>query len=133
MATQVQSETEVSLTSLVSGIVSDAQELMKQQFQLLTHEVKEDLRKTREGAEEMALGSALLFLGGILLCFMLVFLLQRLSGLELWACYAIVGGVLAGVGGGLFAVVRRKLTVAAPLRDTTQTLEENLQWIAKPK
>jgi len=133
MANDTETRNDPSATSLVSGIISDAQELMKQQFQLLTHEVKEDLRKTREGAESMALGGTLLFLGGLLLCFMLVFLLERLSGLDLWACYAIVGGVLAGIGGGLFAVVRRKLAVAAPLRDSTQALEENLQWIAKPK
>jgi hypothetical protein len=44
MATNVHSDTDVSLTSLVNGIVNDAQELMKQQFALFQAEVKEDMQ-----------------------------------------------------------------------------------------
>lgn len=39
---------EPSVTSLLSGIVNDAQELIKQQLLLFRHELKDDVNKARE-------------------------------------------------------------------------------------
>jgi hypothetical protein len=47
MTNQVQSG-EPSVTSLVTGILGDAQELIKQQIALVRTEVHDDLRRTKE-------------------------------------------------------------------------------------
>src|SRR5262245_39103814 len=92
---------EPSLSSLVGGILDDAQKLIEQQFAVL----KADFRKEKEHARDtgvmLSLGISLLSAAGLLLLFMLVYLLEWLArpNLELWACFALVGGALALVGG----------------------------------
>jgi len=147
MATEVHNHTEQqSLTSLVTGIVSDFQDLVKQQLQLTRREIEADLRKTREAASLWALGLGVLFLGAIVLCLMLVHLIHWLAipataagladpaSLPLWACYLIVGAVLAGSGIGLVLAGKKKLDAVHPLDNpATQALKENVQWLSTPK
>jgi hypothetical protein len=125
---------EPSMSGLVTGIVNDAQELIKQQLALARHEIKEDFRKTKEAALSLALGGTIALLGGILLCGMLVYLLDALTVLPLWACYGIVGGLLAVVGGVLVYLGKKKLDSFNPLpEESAQALKENVQWITKPR
>lgn len=135
MATQVQSETDVSLTSLVSGIVNDAQELMKQQMALFQAEVKEDMRKTSEAAVSLAAGAVVALVGAIVLCFALVYLLNwAFPETPLWVWYAVVGGVVTGTGLGLVMVAWVKFRSFNPLPDkTAQALKENLEWKTTPR
>lgn len=135
MATQVQSETDVSLTSLVSGIVNDAQELMKQQMALFQAEVKEDMRKTSEAAVSLAAGAVVALVGAIVLCFALVYLLNwAFPETPLWVWYAVVGGVVTGTGLGLVLVAWVKFRSFNPLPDkTAQALKENLEWKTTPR
>jgi len=135
MATHVQSETDVSLTSLVSGIVSDAQELMKQQLALFQAEVKEDMRKTGEAASSLAIGGVVALLGSIVLCFALVHLLiWAFPQTPEWVWYAVVGGVVTGTGLGLVWLAWAKFRSFNPLPDkTAQALKENLEWKTTPR
>ena len=50
---------EPSVTSLLSGIVNDAQELIKQQLELFKHELKDDMKRAQEGLPSLGLGVAL--------------------------------------------------------------------------
>jgi uncharacterized membrane protein YqjE len=133
MATNLQTGSEQSLTSVVTGIVGDFQELIKQQLALFKAELKQDLRRTREASISLVCGVALLGLGSVLLCFMAVHLLFWAFGpnLPLWACYLIVGGLLAAAGGGLtyFAWTSFRSVTA---EQSVQSLEENLEWKTKP-
>jgi hypothetical protein len=147
MATEVQNHPEQqSLTSLVTGIVNDFQDLVKQQLQLTRREIEADLRKTREAASLWALGLGVLFLGAIVLCLMLVHLIHWLAipaavagaadpaYLPLWVCYLIVGAVFAGSGVGLVLAGKKKLDSVHPLDNpATQALKENVQWLNTPK
>jgi len=135
MPTQVQSETDVSLTSLVSGIVGDAQELMKQQLALFQAEVKEDLRKTSEAAASLGAGLAVTLVGSIVFCFALVHLLiWAFPQAPAWVWYAVVSGVVTGVGLGLVRVAWVKFHSFNPLPDkTAQALKENLEWKTTPR
>jgi len=135
MATQVQSDTDVSLTSLVSGIVSDAQDLMKQQLALFQAEVKEDMRKTSEAAASLGAGLAVTLVGSILLCFTLAYLLHwAFPQAPLWVWCAVVGGVVTGLGLGLIRVAWVKFHSFNPLPDkTAQALKENLEWKTTPR
>ena len=135
MATNVQSDHDVSLTSLVTGIVNDAQELMKQQFTLFQAEVKEDMRKTAEASTALGVGAAVTLVGSILLCFMLVHLLYwAFPNVELWVWFAVVGGAVTAVGVGLIFAALAKFRSFNPLPDkAVKALEENLEWKTTPR
>jgi len=135
MATDLKPAPDASVTELVGGIINDAQELIKQQFELLKHEVKEDFQKSRDASLLMGVGGVVGLVGLIHLTLMLVYLLQWAApSLPLWACFGICGGLVAIVGGGLLYAGIHKFSTFNPLPDeTAQALKENVQWITQPK
>lgn len=134
MAQDIQPGSGTSLASLVSGIISDAQELIKQQVAMLRHEIKEDMRKTKEVATSMGVGVGIGILGVILLCFMLVYLLALIPGIALWAAFGIIGGILVIVGGILAYLGKKRFESFNSLADeSAQALKENVEWITNPK
>lgn len=124
-----------SITGLVTGIINDAQDLMKQQMTLFRHELQVDIRKTKEGALSLGVGLGVASLGGLLLSMMLVHLLQALAPeMPLWACYGVIGGVLIGVGGILCYAGKKIFDSFSPLpNESVQALKENVRWITKAK
>jgi Na+/proline symporter len=146
MATEVQNRSEQSMTSLVSGIVGDVQDLIKQQLALTRKEIEADLRKTRDAATLLAVGIGLALFGCFALCLMLAHLLHYLTtpaalrataepaAIPLWGCYCIVTAVLLGVGGALAFAGKKKFDSFNPLPDeSAQALKENIEWIANKK
>lgn len=90
---------DVSLTQLLTGIMSDAQQLAVQHFALFRSEIQRDLATTREALIAVGLGASLCTVGGLVLCHMLAHLVQFVFPvIPLWGSYGIVGGVtmLAG-------------------------------------
>jgi hypothetical protein len=135
MAIDAKPGPDASVTELVSGIVSDTQVLMKQQFDLLKAEVREDLRQARDAGLLMAGGAGLAFVSGVLLTFMLVYLLHwAIPDFPLWASYG-AWGLIAGVAGGLLIYAGvHKLASFNPLpNQSAQALKENLTWKTSPK
>jgi hypothetical protein len=129
MATQVQSNPEMSTTSLVSGIINDAQELLKQQLELFKAELKQDMDKAREGSMLFIVGSGLSSVGLIVLVLALAHLLNwAFPGLPLWGAYAITGGAVTAVGSALLAGVYYWFKASKPLSITATALEENVEW-----
>jgi Putative Actinobacterial Holin-X, holin superfamily III len=124
------SNAEPSLAQLLSGIVNDAKELLRQELALAKHEIREDLRKTKTAMLSLGVGIGVAAIGGLLLIIMLVHLLNALAGLPLWACYGIVGGLLIIVGGVLLLIAKNtiaRIDVVPP--QTVETMKENVQWI----
>jgi hypothetical protein len=141
MATEVQNYPEQSATSLVTGIVGDLQDLIKQQLALTRKEIEADLRKTRQAASLLVAGLLTLVPAAFTLCLMLAHLLYYLTAspvgsndvnpLPLWACYGIVTAVLTAVGGVMAFAGKKKFDSFNPLPDeSTQVLKENVEWIA---
>ena len=124
-----------SVTSLVTGILGDAERLLKQQFRMLKHEVREDLRKTAAASMSMAAGGLVLLYGVLLLLFALPLLLATyVPAVPLWAWFAIVGAVVTVAGACLLYAGKKKFDSFNPLPDeTAEALKENVQWITKPK
>lgn len=119
-----------SVAPLVAGIVDDLQELIKQNLTLFKVEVREDFKKTKQAAAALGVGIGLALVGALHLTLMLVFLLWWAFDLPLWVCFAIVGGLFAGVGVALYLKGKKKLDSFKPLPDeTAQALKENVQWI----
>ncbi len=121
-----------TVTELVSGILSDAQTLVKQQVTMFRAELKEDIRRTKEATRYLGVGAGLVSLGSLFLVVSLVYLLGWLvPSLPEFACWAIVGGVLAVAGGIALAVGQHLFNKFNPLPDKTFTaLQENVTWIA---
>jgi hypothetical protein len=121
---------EPDLSTLLRGVVRDAETLIGLQFDLLRSEVREELHQARDAALSLASGAALIGIGGVLASFMAVHGLQRSTRMPLWACYGIVGGLLGAAGAGLVASgLGRAAGVRVVPAETAEALEENLAWI----
>jgi len=134
MANDLRTDFEPSMSSLVSGIISDVQDLLKQQLVLFQKEIQSDLRKTREAALSMLLGAGVAAIAAVLLAFTVVYLLEWATRLPLWGCFGIVGLGLAIVGGVLTYGGLKKFESFNPLPDeSAQALKENVQCLMNPK
>jgi hypothetical protein len=135
MATDLHQDQNPSVTTLVSGIVEDAQELLKHQFELLKAEVKDDMRKVRDAGEIIGLGAGLGLLGGILLTLTLVYLLNwAVPSIPLWGCFGIIGALFIIGGLACYLSGKHMLDHVNPLPEkTAEALKENVQWITQPK
>lgn len=142
MTTAYQNPSEQTATSLVTGIIDDLQELVKQQFQLARREVEQDVRKATQGALYFAISAGILFIGAIVSCFALAHLLHwatspvdaDLARFPLWACYGIVGIALLAIGGVLAYVGRMKFKTIDPVHNpATEALKDSIEWATNQK
>jgi hypothetical protein len=133
-----------SVTALVTGIVSDFQELLKQQLRLTRLEVTADLRRAKEASGTLVAGALVAFVGAVPLVLGLALLLHQLSlphdspqrdaaGLPLWGALLLVGAVVGAVGVLLVLRGKARLDAVHPLEQTAQALKENLEWQTNPK
>jgi hypothetical protein len=123
-----------SLTSLVGGIVGDVQQLVRQEINLARTEVKQEWEKAKMAAGSLMAGAIALAVGGVLLCFMIVYLIHSSGVIPLWGSFGIVGGLLVLCGSVLASlgyVQAGRVHVVPP--QTAQTLRENVQWIHSPR
>jgi hypothetical protein len=124
------SNSEPSLAQLLTGIVNDAKELLRQELALAKHEIREDLRRTKAAMLSLGIGIGVAAIGGLLLILMLVHLLNALAGLPLWACYGIVGGLFLIIGGVLLLIAKSTIArIDVVPQQTVETMKENVQWI----
>lgn len=134
MADDVQTMNGTSMTSLVSGIVSDAQRLMSQQLTLFRAEIQQDMARTRQASLILATGLGIGLVAGIVLIFALAHLIYWAtdSALALWVCYGLVGIVVALVAACLVYTGKKQFDSFNPLPDESmQALQENVQWLTK--
>lgn len=131
MAVHTETESSPPLTTLVSGIINDAQQLMGQQLSLFQHEIKADLRKTRDAAIPMVIGLAVAMVGVVLLGVMLGNLLPQIwPNLPLWAGFAIASAIFLAIGGGLIFWAKSQFDTFNPLPEKSlEALKENVQWV----
>jgi len=136
MACDIRTNPGPSLAGLLSGIVRDAQDLVRQEVTLAKVEIGQELRKTKEAAISMLVGVAILALSSIFLLLMVVHLIYwATSGnVPLWGSYAIVGGVMALLGAILVYTGRNRAEkINFVPKQTVETLRENVQWMKNPK
>jgi uncharacterized membrane protein YgdD (TMEM256/DUF423 family) len=135
MPVNVHPDMDTGVGSLVSGIVDDAQELLKQQIALLKHEVRTDIRNALMASAFLAVGAVISLFGGLLLFFMVPYLINYLApSIPIWVCFAIVGGVVLLIGLVMLGIGREKLRSSALLpKESIASFKENLEWTTKPK
>jgi hypothetical protein len=121
-----------SIVSLVTGIFRDASTLITKELTAAKLELREELANAKSTAALMGVGLGALLIGVILLTLMLVYLLQEYAGLDLWACYGIVGGAItvAGLAILLFGKQRAAKTSLVPTA-TIENAKEDARWITR--
>ena len=120
------------IMELVSGIVRDATDIISKEMMAARLEMRDELNKVKSMAVLIGIGAVALMIGGILLALTLVYLLQELSELDLWICYAIIGGLISGVG--LIALLVGKQRAAATNLVPNESIEnakEDARWITR--
>ncbi|HET6572229.1 MAG TPA: phage holin family protein [Fimbriiglobus sp.] len=123
-----------SVADLVSGIVSDAERLFKQQVEMVRSEFKEDLRQTKQIVLAMSVGAVLLAVGVVMLIVALAHVLHEQAQLPMSASWAIVGGAVVLLGIIAAVIGGRILASYNPLPDKSfNALQENVSWITNPQ
>ena len=116
--------------NLITGILTDVRVLLRQEVELLRDEVKLELSKAGRAASGFGIGAALIAVGTLFFLLMLVHGLHEWTVLPLWACYGIVGGLLAGIGATLlFRAWSLAGSVHPAPHRTIHAMKENVQWI----
>ena len=121
---------EPTLAQLVGDLVRDAKELLRHELALAKYEISEELHKTKVALVSVGAGIGIVSVGGLLLIAMFVHLLHTRTGLPLWACYGMVGCLLAIVGIVMINSGKRiisRVDVVPP--QTIGTMKENVRWI----
>jgi len=121
------------LAPLISGIVQDAQSLLRQQLTLFQTEVKHDLTRTKDAVIPISIGVAVSAVTMILLCLTIVYALVWIwPQLPLFAAFGIVTVILGIIGGALIYTGKAKFDSFNPLPEkTVEGLKENIQWTTK--
>lgn len=128
------SNTDVSLATLISGVVGDAQELVRKELTLAKEEFKTEVNKAKEGAISLGIGVGILAVGGLLLVLALVYGLSALTNLPLWASYLIVGGLFAIVGFFLLQRGRSRIAEVDPMpRQTIDSVQKDVETLVERK
>jgi hypothetical protein len=127
-----QADAQPGVASLVGGILEDAQKLIRQEVALAQREVAQAWDQAKTGVALLASALAVCSVAGVLLGFMLVKLLQQyLLPNHEWACFAIVGALVALLGGPLiYRGLNQINQVHLSLPQTAETLREDVQAVS---
>jgi len=135
MATGLENPADQSTTTLVSGIITDLQNLVEQQFLLIRREMERDVKKGLRAASMLGAGALVTFLGGFSFCLAAAGWLHWMTGgadsasIPLWGCHAIVSAMLIAVGSVLVVGGRRQLKNIKPMESpAAEALKENVEW-----
>jgi putative superfamily III holin-X len=127
---------EPSMTSLLSGIVNDAQELIKQQLQLFKHELRDDMKRAQAALPSLGVGVTVALTAVFFLGLTIAHLLNWAFGeahLPLWVCYAIVTVVFGVAGCALLYFAKKNLESLPMSHEAAEATKENVEWLTKPK
>jgi Putative Actinobacterial Holin-X, holin superfamily III len=133
---EIQGHNEQSTATLLQGILSDVQDLIKQQLQLTRVEIKSDFQKSLEGALVLAAGAGGCLVGTFLFGMMLVYLVYELfapahadpSSFPLWACYGVVAASVTGVSALVAWSGYHRISAVKLAEKTVEGLKENVGW-----
>jgi hypothetical protein len=123
-------ERDTSMAQLLSGIVGDAQELVRKEIALARQEIREEIGNAKDAGIKLAIAGAVLAIGGLLLVLTLAQGLADLLNWPTWAGYGVVGVVLAIVGYFLLSSAQKQIKEISPVPEKTdETIKENVEWI----
>jgi hypothetical protein len=129
-----QAETEPGVAAMIGGILADAQKLVRQEVALAQREVALAWDKGKTGIALLSSALVVCSVAGVLLSFVFVKLLQKyLLPNDEWACFAIVGGLVALLGSALiYGGVNQIKKIHVSLPQTVETLHEDAPAVNGP-
>jgi hypothetical protein len=121
------------IVTLLGDIVADVQRLVKQHLDLFKHEVREDIRKSKQAVAALVVAYMLGWLGAMLLSAMLVGLLAwAVPQVPWWGWAGIVGVVVCVAAAAMGASAKKKFASITPVPEqTAKAIKEDLQWLKK--
>jgi len=121
---------EGSVSQLISGIVGDAQVLVRQEIALARQEITEEIGNAKQAGIKLGIAGAVLAIGGLLLILALAQGIAALLHWPVWAGYGLVGIVLAIAGYVLLSTAQKQIKQVRPIPEqTVDTMKENIEWI----
>ena len=120
-----------SIASLLRGIIVDVRNLFVYELTATKLEIQEELDQAKHAAISLGIGAGVSAVGGLLLALTLVHMLAAHTGISLWECYGIVGGVLTVLGTTLLYTGRRRASrvYVAPQQRTVAAKKEDIRWL----
>ena len=123
---------DASISSLLKGIVTDLQALLREELALARVEFTEQATRAKTAAMSFGIAAMALAFGGVFLLIASALGISDAFAWPAWAGFLIVAIVLALVGFIAYAMARRRLhAVNVVPVETVTTLKENSAWIAK--
>lgn len=134
MATHLEHEETTDARTLVTGILHDGQDLIRQHLQLFQVEIRNDLRRTLGASAALACGAIFSLMGVLLLAVMGALLIHATwpETIPLWGAMGIVGGGVFALGAVLILLAVAKFGSFSPLPDKSlDALKESFSWKTK--
>jgi hypothetical protein len=121
-----------SIGSLIRGILTDMQTLIREEIALARAEIREQAGRARAAALSFGIAAAALVFGAIFLLVAMALGIAYLLGWPAWTGFLIISLVLCIGGYFTLSSGRKQLAnVHAVPEETVTTLKENSEWIAK--
>ncbi|MFO7170051.1 MAG: phage holin family protein [Chloroflexota bacterium] len=123
---------EGSISQLVSGLIADAQQLVRREIDLAKTELNTEVDKVKQGGVLIGAGATAAIIGGILLGHMLAYLVQDVFGISLWISYLVIGAILAIAGVLLLRQGTERMSKVDPMpRETIDSVRKDVEWITQ--
>jgi len=124
-----QADSQPGIGTLVEGIFADTQKLFRQEIALAQREIAQEWNKGKTAVAWLSGALVAFGVGGVLLGFMLAKLLhQYLLPNHEWACFGILFGLFAPLGGALTYRARNQINdVHVEMPQTAATLSGDAQ------
>ncbi len=130
---------ERSTSSLIANVIADMQLLLRDEMRLAKTEISTEITKGKKNLALSTVAIALMIYGVVLLGISLVYLLVAV-GLPLWASYGVLAFLFGG-GGAAMLMYRQShqsnmsyipRETVQNIKETADTVRENVQWNRKP-
>ena len=116
------------VASLVGGIIEDTQTLIRQEVALARRELQDEWTKAKAAAAMLGIAAVVCGLALLLLSFCIVNALEFV--LPAWACFLIVGGAYAILGGFLMVAGINKINEIRLVPQTTDSVRQDVRAVA---
>jgi uncharacterized membrane protein YqjE len=123
---------DTSISSLLKGILTDLQTLMREELALARVELTEQAGRARTAAMSFGVAIGALTFGVTFLLIAVALGISNAFGWPTWAGFLVVAIALSLIGGAAYLMAQRRLRAMTMVpEETVSTLKENSAWIAK--
>ena len=121
--------------ALLGEIISDSQELLREQMAMFRAELAEDMAKTKQAVTPLLIALGVGVVGLLMLAHMCAYLLQwAMPNVALWVHFGVVALVLLVAAAGLFFAGKKTFESFNPMPDKSfDAMKENVQCLTNPE